>query len=567
MKKTLKKMGRARPFVVHPQTASRILNELLQQSGISTPMHPRLKPGGIEVDPRTFKTVWEAQTAYLHMEMLSKLDDGNKSPAKEALTWERFYQAEEQCRLSNQRLKDSSYYSTSKEAPRSILERARQIMSKIVGEFSWDLAAHGFGWGPGASFSLPRRQSAPAYKYSGRPETTIGNAVLANACIMHKPRWEACLNYEEGSGYCNIVPGNRIVTVPKNWKTDRTIAIEPRMNMYVQKGIGSLLRRRLKRCGIDLNDQTKNQRLARIGSFAGTLATIDMSMASDTVSYEIVRLLMPSDWFEALEQCRCHVGVLPDGKRISYQKFSSMGNGYTFELETAIFAAIALAVIELVGGKDHRFAVYGDDVIVPSAVAPKLIEVLQFAGFTTNEKKTFVSGPFRESCGSHFYSGFDVTPFYVKKVPTSLRDLFLLHNQIYRWFMRAQANGWFDSLDAGLLHRVRNNVPSKWRRPRLPDGYGDGAFIGNFDECCPSSVRPALYGWEGFTVKVLGDVSQELDICIEGRLLAALDNVRGSFVSFTDIGSGLGSGISLPPRTRELTIHVRQYPQMLIINQ
>jgi hypothetical protein len=210
-------------------------------------------------------------------------------------------------------------------------------MKRLLGEFSWDDASVHFGWGPGASTRLPRRRSDAAFKYSGRPDTTIGNAILANACIMRSPLWQEGLTFEEGSGYCSIVPGNRIITVAKNYKTNRTIAVEPCMNMYVQKGIGGLMRRRLKRAGFDLNDQTRNQRLALIGSFSGTLATIDMSMASDTVSYELVRLLAPSDWFEALEQCRSPVGVLPDGTRIWYHKFSSMGNGYTFELETAIF--------------------------------------------------------------------------------------------------------------------------------------------------------------------------------------------------------------------------------------
>jgi hypothetical protein len=248
--------------------------------------------------------------------------------------------------------------------------------------------------------------------------------------------------------------------------------------------------------GLDLNDQTRNQRLARVGSFAGTLATIDLSMASDTVSRALVELMLPTDWLEALGQCRSPFGVLPSGEKIFYQKFSSMGNGYTFELETAIFYSLALAVCATMGLELTRVSVYGDDIVVPSAAAERLMGLLRYVGFTPNASKSFYTGPFRESCGKHYYLGHDVTPFYVKRTPKTLMDLFKVHNQIFRYINRMR---WLNNEQASNLHQVcawlRGFAPAAYRRPSLIDGLGDGGFIGYFDEVSPPTCRR---GWDGY---------------------------------------------------------------------
>lgn len=552
-----------RRFVVNPRSLTGWFNTLLTQAGTSWTNLGHIQPFGVDVDPSKFTNPQAFGLAYLQAEIFSKLDDGKPSQAKEDLTWSRFHAAEEMCRLTNLRLKHARGAGLNPRlyAWRAIM-LAQQKMHALLGEFSWDDASTYFNWGPGASTRLPRRRSDAVYKYSGRPDSTIGNVVLANACIMRSPLWQEGLEFEEGAGYCNIVPGNRIVTVPKNYKTDRTIAIEPCMNMYVQKGIGGLMRRKLRRVGVDLDDQSRNQRMALIGSLAGTLATIDMSMASDTVSYEIVRLLLPPDWFEALEQSRSMFGILPSGERLRYQKFSSMGNGYTFELESAIFYCLASAVATLQRVDGSRICVYGDDVIVPTQMAHEFLEVISFCGFKPNEKKTFLDGPFRESCGKHFFSGYEVTPFYVKKPPKTLSDLFKLHNQFYRWCSRMS---WMD-LDGPFYRSLRDGLrhlaPVPWRRPRLPDGFGDGAFIGTFDEAAPriAASHKDYYGFEGFLVRHLSDVSQTTEDEGKGRYLKALTNIRGPWAFGNEIQRDVGGGVSLAPRTREVTTLVPQFP-------
>lgn len=91
-----------------------------------------------------------------------------------------------------------------------------------------------------------------------------------------------------------------------------------------------------------------------------------------------------------------------------YHKFSSMGNGCTFALETLIFASLLHAVGSKIG------LVYGDDITIETELAPALFRLLKFLGFVPNEEKSYTSGPFRESCGKDFFEGHDVTPFYLR---------------------------------------------------------------------------------------------------------------------------------------------------------
>jgi hypothetical protein len=88
-----------------------------------------------------------------------------------------------------------------------------------------------------------------------------------------------------------------------------------------------------------------------------------------------------------MDRLRCKYGKLGD-ELVHYEKYSSMGNGFTFELESLIFWGLARAVV----GNNGTVGVYGDDVVIPSKLAPEFIELCQFCGFRVNAKKTHVSG-------------------------------------------------------------------------------------------------------------------------------------------------------------------------------
>jgi hypothetical protein len=159
-----------------------------------------------------------------------------------------------------------------------------------------------------------------------------------------------------------------------------------------------------------------------------------MSMASDTLSIELVRQLLPEEWFNLLDNLRSLRGVMGDDE-VPYAKFSSMGNGFTFQLESMIFYALTLAVAKHLGfplrDTDERcsnIAVYGDDIIVPAGMALVLVDVLAFTGFKLNDDKSFLFGPFRESCGTDWFEGRDVRPLFLKRIVKNAKDIIFVSN-------------------------------------------------------------------------------------------------------------------------------------------
>jgi len=124
-------------------------------------------------------------------------------------------------------------------------------------------------------------------------------------------------------------------------------------------------------------------------------------------------LLVPPEWFEFLDTIRMQRYTL-DGEIQEYQKFSGMGNGFTFPLETLIFLTIAQSVTELVGIKSIAVSCYGDDILIPTEAYAAFLCVMTSLGFVTNDEKTFVDGSFRESCGGHYLLGVDITPPYIR---------------------------------------------------------------------------------------------------------------------------------------------------------
>lgn len=475
------------------------------------------------VDPSTFESVVAFRDAYLSCELMSKYPFWDIGIDREKAAIEKFYDAETSCADTNLRIRERRCYvegALSPYTPHAVILTARRKIARLLGPLNWDHAERHFGFGPGATSSIPNRKGDAYHKYKALPCTTEANAVLAFTAIHRVPLWYSsvvalsskardeigCLTFSEQlREMFTFVPGNRVVTVPKNAKTDRVIAIEPTMNGYIQKGIGGLIRSKLKRVGIDLNDQSINQKLALQGSIDGSLATVDLKSASDTVSLTLVEELLPSDWVLGIKQSRSPVGVLPSGDVVSYQKVSSMGNGYTFELESLIFWALCSSVIDVFHSVDRRFSVYGDDLIFPSGCVGSLIWILNYCGFSCNMKKTFVSGPFRESCGKHYFRGVDVTPFYIRKDMKSPENLIVFCNQVRRC---ARLYWGLDSVFLSTYQLGVSFLPVALRKPTLSDGYGDSALIGDFDEVLPPrlpSVSKRLSspsGFEGFEATV-----------------------------------------------------------------
>lgn len=441
----------------------------------------------LSTDWRLFMAVYQAA------ELVSKLDclDFGVNRAEAAV--KKFLEMEEVCSQTNLKLVslDSTVFPTADVS--SVFHRARRKIERLLGRFSWEETEPFLAFGPGASVGVTRRRSHAVNKFGlERPTTTGECATLAEAFIKTSPQWCSTVPVLSGrSEDCfSVVRGSRVTTVPKNAKTDRVIAIEPLMNMFFQKGIGGVIRRRLRGVGVNLDCQLRNQEKARQGSLDGSLATIDLSSASDCVSRGLVEWLMPDDWKLAMKICRSKSSVLPSGEEIFLQKFSSMGNGYTFELESLIFWALSSECTHLMGESTRDNCVYGDDIIVPVGVVPLLLEVLEFAGFKPNSSKSFWEGPFRESCGKHFFLGHEVTPLYVRKhVGTPERKLWLA-NSIRRLASRFVGYGYgCDKRFEGAYLGVIRELPRKYRNLSIPEGFGDGGLVRDFDEARPRRHR------------------------------------------------------------------------------
>jgi hypothetical protein len=192
------------------------------------------------------------------------------------------------------------------------------------------------------------------------------------------------------------------------------------------------------------------------------------------VSIELVRLLLPTRWFEELSALRS-THTLVSKRWYKLEKFSSMGNGYTFELETLIFAAIMVVLLRENGHQGilgHDVFVFGDDIIIPDSLVREATAVLRFCGFSLNKEKTFSgSVKFRESCGGDFFEGVDVRPFYIKELLNDPWKLLPDYNGVRKSLSKLSAITGGDHLGP-LLHWL-DLLPTDVRRCKGPEELGD----------------------------------------------------------------------------------------------
>jgi hypothetical protein len=427
-----------------------------------------------------------------------------------AVALAKFLESEEICRATNNRFRNRSKPFSEGGLDAGLIFRVQRKIAGILGPLP-GIDRFTFGFGPGANVGL-RRFTSVRRKISAVPTCTAGAWKYVKHLQECSPHWATL---QKGVVPCN---SGKYASVPKNAKTDRSILVEPLLNSYLQKGVGSYIRQRLLGVGVNLRDQTLNQRLAREGSITGEWATIDLASASDTISREVVKELLPCDWWLLLEDLRSQFALLPGGREIYLQKFSSMGNGFTFELESLIFFAIASVASE------DFVQVYGDDIVVRSCHYSKVVAALTHFGFTTNVAKSFGTGRFRESCGRDYYGGVQIRPCYVKG-RLSVKELFRLHN----FFVRNHRED--------VAKCVLKHVPARFM-VFGPDGFGDGHLLGDHHRRRPAWM--SRRGWGGYAFRTFQ--SQPL------VRREALDGDYGAFIYLsTQQVKGYGEDSGVPP--------------------
>ena len=278
----------------------------------------------------------------------------------------------------------------------SVLHAASRKISQVLGGCpSHDLIRPRFG--PGATTATPKKNACPLVKVEAGLQCSTNFPLDLLEETVGKSFNPAVRNV--GDEVSVGIHRSRVSFVPKNAKTDRVISVEPVLNGMIQNGLGDWVATRLRRVGIDIRDQSANQRAAMYGSISNVSATIDLSSASDSIATGLVKHLFPDDWSTLLISISSREGLC-DGEVLNYAKLSSMGNGFTFPVETLIFWALADAVQEKVCPKTRiRTLVYGDDIVVDSKAVRLLRKTFSAVGFTINMDKYFWDGPFRESCG------------------------------------------------------------------------------------------------------------------------------------------------------------------------
>lgn len=242
--------------------------------------------------------------------------------------------------------------------------------------------------------------------FRSKPET---------AFRIFKWKLERIVTFEEGS---------RFSTVPKNNEKRRPINVECFGNTVGQSTLGNWLRDELLRIfSIDLNSlaQTHRHRISAVDE----VATIDLKNASDRISLDLCRFLLPHRVLKPLLAVRSEMVLGADGCYHITKKVSSMGCGFTFELMSLILTCISRQL-------DGKASVFGDDIIIAREKAPRLIELLTSVGLQVNDDKSFISGDFRESCGGNYHRTEGYIESYDFEWPESIGNCITIYNKVVR---------------------------------------------------------------------------------------------------------------------------------------
>nr|QDH88659.1 MAG: RNA-dependent RNA polymerase [Leviviridae sp.] len=426
----------------------------------------------LELEPKHYVDSDRFWRDAMAVSIVRKLETLPTSFDRKAVAEESFLECERKCFRTNLRLLPylSPGLPDTEAGVLSYLAKVRKIVKTILGPcpdthetYEHHSGAHGYKvrgrFGPGATFSDRGQFSTVPDKMSSEPTLTPSSVYYA--LPWADTLWARACKVAGRS--LSFVRGNRFTTVPKDCKRHRGIAIEPSINLFYQLGYGRVIRQRLRKSGIDLTSASDlHKRVACDASIRGDLSTLDLSNASDTVCTNLVKLVLPSDWFAVLTDLRSSHTLFRE-KWVLLEKFSSMGNGFTFELETLVFLGLMLALPsqgeELIPG--HNVHVFGDDIIIPKACSEAAVAVLSFLGLEINRKKSFVDGPFRESCGGDYFLGADVRPHFLKDSPNEPQQLIALANGLRRASkevpsrLLATRRSWFGVLD-GLPSHIRS---------------------------------------------------------------------------------------------------------------
>lgn len=313
---------------------------------------------------------------------------------------------------------------------------------------------------------------------------------LKNWEKSHFPNWPLKLQRTFPFEFCGTVAAgkegqelplnhevaSRLIKVPKTVKSPRLIAAEPTSHQWCQQLVLRYLfdqcRTHFGTAFIDFKDQSKSGDMVLDASRNRELATVDLSDASDRLSCWTVERVFRSNpsILTALHAARTRYlrdEISEDKGFLSLKKFASQGTATTFPVMSLVMLCIALGSTlgdEQVTWHNIRkyrtkVRVFGDDIILPAHGYERLVRAMILLQLKVNVAKSYVTGYFRESCGTDGYLGYDVTPVKPKVLvagsPASCQAVVDNSNNLYLKGYWNASTACIDLLPARLRRGIR----------------------------------------------------------------------------------------------------------------
>jgi len=362
-----------------------------------------------------------------------------------------------------------------KASDRRLLSRLQQCADVVCGTFDFfdphqrsvDLESEsqgiGFKHGPGAVSERMKNWEKSQFPFwSDKLEVLFPFELCGKTAGDDRER---PINHELAS---------RLICVPKTAKGPRLIAAEPASHQWCQQSILSFMnfqfKKHFKGFFVDLHDQRKSNALVLTASRDRSLATVDLSDASDRLScWTVERALRRSpSLLHHLHAARTRLlrdDISKEPSFLRLRKFASQGTATTFPVQSLVFLIIALTASvqgEVSWPKiwklRNQVRVFGDDIILPTPGYEQLIRIMDLLGLKVNTAKSYANGHFRESCGVDGYRGYDVTPVKPKTLvadsPASCQAVVDTSNNLFNKGLWNAS----DSLTNTLPPRIRRGL-------------------------------------------------------------------------------------------------------------
>lgn len=294
-----------------------------------------------------------------------------------------------------------------------LLEEWRHLCQEILGQYDEEEHLRNCRFAKNACVGHPAKRRRLDYKVKGPITGSLAHLEFLRRAMDEDPHLSAALKGARWRETTHL----ELQLVPKSYKSLRAIMPDTLAGSFYSYGLGKVIQSRLKDVGLDIEHlQFRHRRLAEFASrdYRGAkrrLATLDLSSASDSITVDLLRRILPQKWYEKVMQGRISK-FRYNGEIYDLQSACTMGLGHTFPLETLVFYVLVKGIMNVYApGRSGLVSVYGDDIILPTWAVRPVVDVFKRLHLLVNDEKSFWGlCDFRESCGGDFFRGASVRP-------------------------------------------------------------------------------------------------------------------------------------------------------------